>query len=159
MGSFLPLVGLLFLLFGTAAGQTYHVYVGHVETNAVVLAWGHTEGGGNTIGRGSKSHGNARVQVGDRRTETTEAWATISGLKPDTTYPYEVILNGKSIAKGSVRTHPEKTDRVAFFVIGDWGTGGDGQYKIAAEMKKARATEAPVNTSRIAANETPMHAA
>jgi tartrate-resistant acid phosphatase type 5 len=145
MGSFFPLVGLLFFFCGTLASQTFHVYVGHLETNAVVLAWGHTDGGGNTIGRGSKSHGNARVQVGDRRADTTDSWATISGLKPDTTYPYEVILNGISIAKGSVRTHPEKADRVAFFVIGDWGTGGDGQYKIAAAMKKEMDRRAGTN--------------
>lgn len=133
----LPAVGLLFCFCGVlAAQQSFHVYVGHIETHAVVLAWGHTDGGGNTIGRGSKSHGKARVQVGDRRADTNESWATISGLKPDTPYPYEVILNGNTIGKGTVRTNAEKADRVAFFVIGDWGTGDSPQYKIAAEMKK-----------------------
>ncbi len=133
----LPAVGLLFCFSGVVTAQpSFHVYVGHIETNAVVLAWGHTDGGGNTIGRGSRSHGKARVQVGDRRAETNESWATISGLKPDTSYPYEVILNGATIGKGTVRTNAEKADRVAFFVIGDWGTGEPPQYKIAAEMKK-----------------------
>ena len=58
----------------------------------------------------------------------------IRGLQPDTKYDYEVTLNGRRIAASTIRTWPVKSDRLRFFVIGDYGTGDENQVKIARAM-------------------------
>ena len=118
-----------------AAAQKFHAYVGTAGPRSVLLAWGTTIGQGNTIGRGSRSYGKAVVKVGARSAETAERnYTEVGGLEPDTDYPYEISINGKKIAEGRVRTWPEKADRLAFFVIGDFGTGSGSQYRIAEAM-------------------------
>jgi len=127
---------LILLLPALAAAQSFRVYVGNISTKSVLLAWGTTVGGENTIGRKSRSHGKAQVKVGDRTAESKDGWAEVDGLKPDTEYAYEVVLNDQKIGEGRVRTYPEKSDRLAFFVIGDFGNGSRRQYRVAEEMWK-----------------------
>jgi hypothetical protein len=126
----------LALLPALGAAAKYYVYVGNVDSHSVLLAWG-TADGRNSIGRGSPAHGPAEVRIGGRTVrESHRNWAIIRGLAPATAYPYEIRLNGASIGSGTVRTFPAEADRLAFLVIGDYGTGKPPQYEIAAAMKK-----------------------
>ena len=121
----------------TGDSQQFHTYVGRVETDSVLLAWGTTQGNGNTIGRESESHGPAEVRINGRTYgESAKNWTIIRGLSPNREYPYAVTLNGREIGAGTVRTLPEHSDRLAFLVIGDYGTGGRAQYEVASAMAK-----------------------
>ncbi|MFN0170840.1 MAG: metallophosphoesterase family protein [Bryobacteraceae bacterium] len=128
------LVALSCCLPGLAA--PFHVYVGAIEPSAVVVAWGTTAGAGNTIGRDSEPQGSAVLHIGDRRIEAKRSWLRVEGLKPDTEYPYELRVNGQRMGGGTVRTWPVQSDRLVFFVMGDYGTGKKPQYRVAAEMIK-----------------------
>jgi hypothetical protein len=117
-----------------ALAQRHYTYVGNIGTDSATIAWG-TTGTANTIGRDSKSHGKAIVRIGGNDVKEEEKnWVLIKGLHPDHDYPYEVILNGNTIGRGSVRTQPEKADKLAFLVIGDYGTGSREQHALAAVM-------------------------
>jgi hypothetical protein len=128
--------------------QTFHTYIGQISSRAVLVAWGTAEAAGNTIGRRSSSHGKAAVKLGPRTVETTQNWAIVDELAPDTRYPYEVLLNGRRIGGGAVRTYPERADRLVFFVMGDYGNGSSAQYRLADvlwnEYQKRSASEDPV---------------
>jgi tartrate-resistant acid phosphatase type 5 len=125
----------LALLPGVYA-QKFHTYVGDVAPTEVLIAWG-TTAGANTIGRSSPSHGPAVVRIDGKEIRVADKnWAVISGLKPDTDYPYEVLVRGRSIGKSQVRTWPEKSEKLRFFVIGDWGSGDSAQRGIATAMVK-----------------------
>jgi hypothetical protein len=114
----------------------FYTYVGAIGTDHVLLAWGTTLGA-NTIGRTSKSHGRAEVTVGDQKlTVSDKNWAMVTGLEPDKEYEYEVRLSGSSIGKAKIRTWPLKSEKLRFFVIGDFGTGDRNQYRVAAAMAK-----------------------
>jgi len=126
---------LLFLPFAAGA-QKCHTYVGQVSTDSVLLAWGTTEGRGNTIGRGSTPLGRAEVRIDHRVLPCDRNWTLVTGLRPDEDYPYEVLLDGRKIGDGEVRTWPNGSDRLAFFVIGDYGTGTGAQYELAEVMWK-----------------------
>jgi hypothetical protein len=71
--------------------------------------------------------------------------ATVSGLKPDTTYGYEIVDGGKVVtpADGScvLRTHPEVgVERpFSFWVVGDSGTGSESQKGVYESFKAWRA--------------------
>lgn len=60
----------------------------------------------------------------------------VTGLEPDTRYPFRVLVNGKPFGEGALRTHPERATRLRFFVMGDYGSGAAPQYKIAEAMEK-----------------------
>src|SRR5579863_7216716 len=107
----------------TCGAEKFYTYVGQIGTRSALLAWGTAGGAGNTIGRESSSHGRASVRVGPKTEETERNWAVIDGLEPDTPYPYQVQVNGQKIGEGRVRTYPERADKMAFFVIGDFGNG------------------------------------
>ncbi len=117
-----------------ACGADLHVYVGDLGPRHVLIAWGAARGSGNTIGRGSVSHGKAVLRVGAKSVETTQAWAVVNGLDPDHLYEYELSLDGKSVRKGHVRTWPEKASTASFIVFGDFGTGRAAQRRIAEAM-------------------------
>ncbi len=129
---------LILFLFSAAcrAVPPEHVYIGQISASSVLLAWGTTAGHGNTIGRDSTPLGKAEVKIAGRILPATHNWLEVNGLQPDTSYPYEVVVNGRSIGSGTVRTYPAKADSLAFFVIGDFGTGGQPQYRVAAAMDK-----------------------
>jgi hypothetical protein len=63
-------------------------------------------------------------------------WTLVEGLRPDTNYPYQVLLNGRPIANAQLRTWAEKADKFRFFVIGDFGSGDEAQRSVAAAMLK-----------------------
>ena len=123
------------MLVVAASAQSYHTYVGSLDANSVLLAWG-TTAGKNTIGRSSPSFGEATVEIDGRKLTSRANWIVIGDLKPETDYPYSVRLGGRVIGNGKVHTWPEKSNRLVFFVIGDFGTGHRPQYEIAQAMWK-----------------------
>jgi hypothetical protein len=134
------------LLCGAAEAGQFHAYVGQIESRSVLLAWG-TTNGPNTIGRDSVSMGDATIEIGGQRLKSGRNWVVARGLEPDRVYPYSIHASGRSAA-GTVRTYPEHTNRLRFFVIGDYGTGKQSQREIAAAMERefmrlAGANDAP----------------
>jgi hypothetical protein len=125
------MVILAFLLF-----QAYYTYVGNLAEESVTIAWGRLHTYGNLIGRTAESYGEALVKLGTHVKETDRAWVEFDELEPDTTYPYEITIKGEIIGRGAVRTWAEKADRLAFFVIGDYGNGSNGQRRVAEAMSK-----------------------
>lgn len=114
----------------------FHAYVGALDHESVTLAWGTTSGLGNTIGQEAKSSGRMTVVVGDKKEETDKPWIRIGGLKSDTEYGYRLLLKDKVMAEGKLRTWPDKTKTLTFFLIGDWGDGSRGQMAVAASMTR-----------------------
>jgi tartrate-resistant acid phosphatase type 5 len=133
----LPTTCALTLLLAFAPGafaQKFYTYVGDLGPTNVLLAWGTTTGE-NTIGRSSKSHGPAEVRIDGRNLQVVDKnWIDVTGLKPDTEYPYEVLVNRRAVGKGRVRTWAEKADKLRFFVIGDFGSGDSAQRSVAELM-------------------------
>jgi hypothetical protein len=132
-----------------APAQTVYTYIGQVRPNSVLIAWGNTLGRAeNTIGRDSVSLGAAQVRIAGRTLAAEKNWIEVTGLEPDTAYPYEVLVDGKRVGGAIVRTWPERASRMTFFVIGDYGTGGAPQRAIAeamtAEFQRRMQTEDPV---------------
>lgn len=128
-------------------GRKYYTYIDDVGPDYVQLAWG-TTSGVNTIGRSSTSYGDASVTVGKQTATTRENTITISGLDPDRTYSYQVSIGRERIGSGQVRTWPSRAGKLCFFVIGDYGTGGQVQYQVARvmwrEFEKRAAGDNPV---------------
>lgn len=128
----------ILLISVAAAGlraQNFYNYVGQIEPRSVLLAWGTTAAGaGNTIGRDSTPIGNATVRIANRTLPATQNWLVVDGLTPDTTYPYEIDIDGQRRGGGQVRTWPEAATRVCFFAMGDYGNGSAGQQNVAAFM-------------------------
>jgi hypothetical protein len=122
------------LLCAAAPGQAVHTYIGQITATSVLIAWGSTSGPGNTIGRGSRRLGEAVVRINGRTLPAEHNWLEVTGLRPDTAYPYEVDVDGRRIGGNVVRTWPERATRLTFFVIGDYGDAGAGQRAIAAAM-------------------------
>ncbi len=119
-----------------SAEGKFYTYVGRLSEDSVLLAWGTAGGGGNTIGRDSRSHGNATVTVGARRATTQKNWIEVDGLAPDTKYPYEVAVDGRTVGKGQVRTWPREARKLTFLVIGDYGNGTREQARLAEVMTR-----------------------
>ena len=118
------------------AQKKFFTYVGDVGPDHALIAWG-TTAGENTIGRSSRSHGPAVVRIDGKNLNVKDKnWLEVNGLRADTDYPYEVLVNGQSIAKSRIRTWPETSDKLRFFVIGDYGTGDANQRSVADAMIK-----------------------
>lgn len=140
-----------FLLFFLAAlnlhAQKFYTYILDLGPNYVELAWGTTDGH-NTIGRSSASHGPATVKVGDQTALSRANNVTVGGLLPDHDYSYEVTIGPTKVGSGQFRTWADKADKVAFFVIGDFGTGQSPQYRIAKamwdEFQRRMSTDNPI---------------
>ncbi len=111
---------------------------------------GNTAGaaGENTIGRDSISMGHAVLRIAGRMLETDRNWIEVRDLAPDTKYQYAVNVNRRRIGGGVVRTYPEHASKLAFFAIGDFGSGSAKQYDIAKAMwreySKRAASDNPV---------------
>ncbi|HWB83862.1 MAG TPA: metallophosphoesterase [Bryobacteraceae bacterium] len=117
------------------AAETASTYIGQVGPDFALIAWGDPNGRGrNTIGRNSIPMGEAVVRIDNRSIPASRNWLVVQGLSPDTSYNYEVDVNGLRIGGGRVRTWPETAARLAFFVIGDYGVGDSGQRAIAQIM-------------------------
>jgi len=119
-----------------SAAQKIYTYVGRVGTDSFLLAWGTTDGDGNTIGRNSASLGPAFLEVAGRRIASARNWVEVGNLSPDTEYPYRLTIRGTITAVGTVRTNPERASQLAFFLLGDYGTGKPPQYRIAEVMER-----------------------
>jgi hypothetical protein len=121
------------LLCAAASGQS--VYIGQVTETSALIAWGAVTGrGDNTIGRDSKPLGAAQVRIGGRTIPADKNWLEVTGLQPDTAYPYEVDIDGKRIGGSILRTWPSRATRLTFFVIGDFGNASSGQRAVASAM-------------------------
>ena len=131
------------VLFPTpSSAQKIYTYVGRVGTDSFLLAWGTTDGDGNTIGRNSASLGPAFVEVAGRRMASPRNWVEVGNLSPDTEYPYRLTIRGNLAGVGTVRTHPERASKLAFFVLGDYGNGSRSQYRLAEAMERELARRA-----------------
>ncbi|MGH9657435.1 MAG: metallophosphoesterase [Bryobacteraceae bacterium] len=128
--------------------QPFHVYVGQIEPDSALIAWGTTAGPGNTIGRDSASHGHATVRIDGRSLAAPRNWLAIEGLAPDREYPYEVALGGRKIGEGRLRTVPRTASKLCFLVLGDWGNGKPPQFALGQQMtrevEKRSASDNPV---------------
>jgi hypothetical protein len=147
---YLTRVAALLLAAVPVSAQSAYVYVGDITSESALIAWGNTSGthGRNTIGRESISMGPGAVRIDNRTLSTTRNWIEVRGLKPDTSYAYEVFVNDRHVGGGEVRTYPLRASRLAFFVLGDFGTGDSFQNRIAqamwSEYSKRAATDNPV---------------
>jgi hypothetical protein len=131
---------LLWLLTVLAAAplpaQNFYTYIGQLGPRSALIAWGTTAGlkDGNTIGRDSPPMGKAVVRIADRTLPAEHNWLLVDNLEPDTTYQYQVDIDGQRRGGGQLRTWEERSDRFCFFVIGDFGNGLEGQYRVAEAM-------------------------
>jgi hypothetical protein len=135
------------ILAAPAHGQKYYTYIADLGPNYVELAWG-TADGVNTIGRSSPSHGEATIKVAGKTSTSQLNYVTIGNLEPDHEYSYEISIGGSRIGQGKVRTWAAKANKLAFFVIGDYGTGKQPQYRVAQKMweefQRRESTDNPV---------------
>jgi hypothetical protein len=62
---------------------------------------------------------------------------SVTGLKPGTPYQYRVISGGRELARSSFITAPapDSTTGFTFAVLGDSGTGGPEQFRVAGELE------------------------
>ena len=137
------------LLAAAASAQTIYTYIGQVTETSVLIAWGTADGRAyNTIGRDSRPIGEARIRIAGRSLTPDKNWIEVTGLQPDTVYPYELDINGKRAGGSVVRTWPTRANRLVFFVIGDFGNGSSGQRALAqamvAEYRRRAQTPDPV---------------
>ncbi len=112
-----------------------YTYVASLDSESVLLAWGTTEEDHNSIGRDSRPLGKAEVRIDGRSIrEQSRNWVHVTGLRPDQAYPYQILLDGKTVADSRLRTHPRRSDRLAFLVVGDYGKGNERQRQLARAM-------------------------
>ncbi|HSR51855.1 MAG TPA: metallophosphoesterase [Acidobacteriota bacterium] len=132
----LQTVTLLLLTCGLVRAQERtFVYITGLTSHSARLAWGSTEGRGNTIGRQARPLGRVEVEIDGRRmSEEERSWTVIEGLEPDRPYAYRVRLGERLLAQSTLRTSPLKARRVAFLVIGDYGKGNDTQSRLGQVM-------------------------
>ena len=126
-----PLLILAFAFHANA--QKFYTYVMDLGPDYVQLAWG-TTAGENTIGRSSPSFGEATVEIANRKLLAVANSITVGDLAPDRSYKYTVSLRGRMVGQGEVRTWAAKSEKLSFFVVGDFGTGKGPQYDIARAM-------------------------
>ena len=126
---------LICLLASSAAfAQKFYTYVGDTGPEYVLLAWGTTLSE-NSIGRSSPSHGRAVVRLGGQElTVTDKNYVIVRNLQPNTEYDYEVTLGGRKIGQAKIRTWPAKSEKLRFFVMGDFGSGDAAQKQVADAM-------------------------
>jgi tartrate-resistant acid phosphatase type 5 len=126
-------IAFVFVLALSADAEKFYTYVDDLGPDYIELAWG-TADGHNTIGRSAPSHGEATVRIAGRTLITRAGQITIGDLLPDHEYSYQVSIGGSAVGRGEVRTWAAKSQRLVFFVIGDFGTGRVPQYQIARAM-------------------------
>ncbi len=139
---------LLFLAFAFHAdAQKFYTYVMDLGPDYLQLAWG-TTAGENTIGRSSPSFGDATVEIANRKLIAVGNSITVGDLTPDRSYKYSVSLHGRVLGQGEVRTWAANSQKLTFFVVGDFGNGEAPQYNIARAMweeyQRRASTDNPV---------------
>jgi hypothetical protein len=128
-------------VFGACAvlavrAQDFEWYTAELGARHVVLVWGFPSEPGNSIGRGARSFGAARVTVGDKQIRTSQPWLRIGELAPDREYEYKIELAGGHTGTGRFRTWPERADRLTFLAFGDWGNGSRSQRELASVIAR-----------------------
>lgn len=124
----------LTVLFALSAqAQKFYTYVDDLGPDYVELTWG-TADGVNTIGRTAPSRGEATVHIAGRTLTTRANRIIVADLLPDHEYAYTVSLGTQTVGQGEVHTWAANSQKLVFFVIGDFGTGQAPQYKIARAM-------------------------
>ncbi len=113
--------------------QKFYTYVMDLGPDYVQLGWG-TTSGENTIGRSSPSFGNATVEIANRKLLSVGNSITVGDLEPDHSYKYAVSLHGMLLGQGEVRTWAVQSQKLTFFVVGDFGDGKAPEYNIARAM-------------------------
>ena len=130
-----------------AQAQKFYTYVTDLGPDYVELSWGTTRGA-KTIGRSSSSYGQATVEIAGRNLTAVTNQITVGDLAPDHVYNYKVLLNGRAIGEGEVRTWAARSQRLVFFVVGDFGNGKAPEYTIAHvmwdEFQRRAETDDPV---------------
>ncbi|MDQ3863557.1 MAG: fibronectin type III domain-containing protein, partial [Actinomycetota bacterium] len=111
-------------------------YVQGVTATSAVIAWVGEEPGAGVVKYGKTPH-LGREEV-DRRVGRRHAVA-IAGLDPGSTYHYQVESAGGPSAPGSFCTAPVgEGSRFSFAVVGDSGSGGNGQLAVAGLLGRLR---------------------
>lgn len=98
---------ILFVLASSlqAHSQKNYTYVGRIMPDSFLVAWGTADGEGNTIGRSSVSLDAAVVEADGRPFLAEHSnWVEVTGLEPDMEYPYRILIGGREVGKGAVRT-------------------------------------------------------
>ena len=121
------------LLAIPAQGQRFYTYLLDLGPDYVELAWG-TADGANTIGRSSASHGPATIRVAGKTITSRANYVTVGALEPDHDYTYDITIGPTKVGAGQFRTWPAQSDKLVFFVIGDYGTGQEPQFSVAKAM-------------------------
>src|SRR5215213_3428682 len=104
-------------------------YVQGITATSAVICWVGEEPAAGVV-RYGKTPGLGREQV-DATIDNRHA-LTIVGLDPGSTYHYRVEGSGASWLTGSFRTAPSgEGSSFSFAVVGDSGSGGKGQLKVA----------------------------
>ena len=146
-------------LFAAAPGGNIgeFIYIQNLAHDSVVVAWGGPgRGGDNTIGESSPPVGaaslsifyrsNGRQAPGSPFTTSERNWIEASLPEPGTEYGYQLRVNGRDWGDALYReegllyfrTAPGPADpsgRLAFLVLGDFGTGSEKQYRLAESMR------------------------
>jgi 3',5'-cyclic AMP phosphodiesterase CpdA len=111
-------------------------YVQGVTATSAVICWAGEEPAAGVV-RYGKAPGLGREQV-DAAIDNRHA-VTIAGLDPNSTYHYRVECSGASRMTGSFRTAPSgKGSSFSFAVVGDSGSGGKGQLKVASLLRRLK---------------------
>lgn len=114
------------------------VYIGALTDSTATLVWGDPAKPGNAIGRAGSGLGPVTIEINGQSIPSSASFLTVPNLQPDTPYPYRILQNGAPILTGNLRTWPRQSQRLVFFVIGDWGTGSKQQYALAAQLESER---------------------
>jgi 3',5'-cyclic AMP phosphodiesterase CpdA len=111
-------------------------YVQGVTATSAVICWVGEEPAAGVV-RYGKMPGLGREQV-DAVIDNRHA-VTIAGLDPGSTYHYRVEGSGASWMTGSFRTAPSgEGSSFSFAVVGDSGSGGKGQLKVASLLRRLK---------------------
>ena len=118
-------------------------YLQNMTPHSVTIAWAVKTGSTQVKGKGSLF----KMQVPRYNYHST----LITGLRPDSTYTYDILNDGTDHGKGTFRTFPGKTEPFHFCVLGDTRT----RHNIHQQIVNRIIRENPlfvVNTGDLVAN-------
>jgi acid phosphatase type 7 len=113
-------------------------YLQQASDRSVILVWATRESGAATARVNGRTFNAVSTLFSKARTKLTYDYyqheATVTGLSPATSYPYELRVNGTVAASGSsVRTAPGNGS-IRFIAFGDSGIGSTAQRNLASRM-------------------------
>lgn len=134
----------LFLVSGLlpalqAATLARRPYLQNVGETHVSILWTTTATPGEGVVRAAGREFRSRVFVippaeSELSAPIFQHQADLSGLAPDTTYPYEVLIDGVAVYRGVLRT--AGASRYQFLAFGDSGDGGQPQRQLAGLLNR-----------------------